>query len=290
MLRSLFIASVFVGSLLFNACSIGTQQSDRTERLQRIDSSLTQVYDMFNRAGTTIGQPDVIMIIYTLRQHFNLNFPFPTLPSFLEKRPYLLDRYFKLYDQYFDGKFYVNYSDEDVKLFLDNSLESDINALTFWSMYCNKYPLDERFLGEMKKKLHSPPMYPSITDRSVPPPEYWPLHAALQLVSAHNNGCLTESAELNEIRAEVERKVNDIAKGQIETVQYNLDIQTEALAMLYYMEMDDQVTEDQINELLSHQLKGGGWAYATGSESVSLHTSALAMWVLLEYKESLQAS
>ena len=245
---------------------------------------------MFNRAGTTMGQPDVIMIIYILRQHFSLNFAFPTLPSFYEKRPYLLDRYFKLYDQYFDGKFYVNYSDEEVIAFLDQGLGTDINAMTFWSMYCNKFPLDDRFLGNMRDKIFNPPSYPDLSNKQIPPPEYWSLHAALQLVSAKNNGCLQESTELRDIRNEVERKVADIASGKIETKEFDLDIQTEAIAMLYYMGLDAKVSENQIDELLSHQLSGGGWSYSSGSENVSLHTSVLAMWVLLEYKESLTAS
>ena len=245
---------------------------------------------MFNRAGTTMGQPDVIMMIYILRQHFNLNFAFPTLPSFYEKRPYLLDRYFKLYDQYFDGKFYVNYSDEEVNAYLDQGLGDDLNAMTFWSMYCDKFPLDDRFLTTMKDKLFNPPVYPDLTNAKIPPPEYWSLHAALQLVSAKNNGCLEESKFLLDLRKEVEIKVTDIASGKIETTKYDLDIQTEALAMLYYMELDEVVTEEQIDNLLFHQLKGGGWSYSSGSENVSLHTSVLAMWVLLEYKESLSAS
>jgi hypothetical protein len=87
----------------------------------------------------------------------------------------------------------------------------------------------------------------------------------------------------------VENLVN-LAEGSIETTQYDQDISTEAIAMLFYTNNDSMVREEMINNLLSNQLTGGGWSYSSGSESVSLHTSVLAMWVLLEYKESIQNS
>lgn len=273
-----------------SSCGPSQEGVKKQERAEQIDSSLHAVYDMFNRAGTSIGQPDVVMILFILRQHFNLDFPFPTIPDFYEKRPYLMDRYFKLYDVPFDGKFQVNYTKEEVNGYLDNSLGSDINALTFWSMYCNEYPLDNRFLNTIKQTLHDPPPYPDLADKNIPPPEYWPLHAALQIQGAKYSGCLNSSEEVDILLEEIQEKILLISNGDIQTLRFDQDIITESLAMLYYMGLDDQVGEDQIDRLLGNQLYGGGWSYNSTSDKVSLHTSMLAMWVLLEYRESLSDS
>ena len=285
--RGLVLAVLMFGLISCGPSAIDVQKSSR---IAQIDSSLNEVYSMLNRAGLTIGQPDVIMITFLLKQQFNLNFTFPTVPSFYEKRPFLQERYFKLYDYYFDGKDYVNYTNDEVNAYIDESVDTDLNALTFWSMYCNKFPLDERFFSVISSKIDNPPPYPDLTDKSIPPPEYWVLHAALQLQGAQNGGCLEQSNEVNELWSRVENGLVQISNGKIETKQYDQDILTESLAMLYYTGQDKLVSEEHIDDLLSNQLVGGGWSFSTGSENVSLHTSVLAMWVLLEYRESLQNS
>lgn len=289
-IRFLHCASLVIALSIFSACNNKTEKQNHRSRIAEIDNSLSEVYGTFHRAGITISQPDVIMIVHLLRKQFNLDFTFPSVIDFYEKRPYLADQYFKLYDHYFDDKSAVSYPAPDVWTYLESELETDLNALTFWSMFCNKFPLDDRFINSIESKLNDPPVYPNITDKRVPPPEYWPLHAALQLQSAENESCLSESDRSKAVKEKVINKLVELAEGDIETIQYNQDISTEAMAMLFYTGNDTRVTEKMINDLLSNQLSGGGWSYSTGSESVSLHTSVLAMWVLLEYKESLQNS
>lgn len=261
---------------------------DKQQRLAKVDSSLGEVQAMLGRAGTTIKYPDVIMITHLLRQQFNLDFSFPTIPEFIEKRPHLLDQYFKLYDYYFDGKFYVNQSDEDTWAYIDNGLETDINVGTFWSMYCHKFPLDDRFLAHIHEKITNPPRYPDPSNKQIPPEEYWVLHAALQMQGALNSGCLERTEEVNQLMSQIEAGVISVMnKENVKTAAYDQDIWLESIAMLYYMGLDEKVPEAQIDAVLSSQLLGGGWSYQSGSESVSQHSSVLAMWVLLEYKESL---
>lgn len=275
-------------------CSCNNSQKEATNdarqaRIAVVDSSINEVAGLLGRAGLTIRYSDVIMITHLLRQQFNMDFDFPPVADFVERSPHLLNHYFKLYDYYFDGKFYVNRSDEETWKNINKGLENnDLNTLTFWSMYCHKFPLDERFLGSIQEKITNPPRYPDPKNKKVPPEEYWVLHAALQLQGAFNSDCLAQTAEVDQLLADVQNGVISIMnKENLKTAAFDQDIWLESIAMMYYMGLDEKVPEAQIDAVLASQLYGGGWAYQTGSESTSLHSSMLAMWVLLEYKESL---
>lgn len=289
MLRISAILLVF--SLILASCNREAEERDefRVKRIAQVDSSITEVTNLLGRAGTTIKYSDVIMITHLLRQQFNLDFDFPAVADFVEKNPFLLDHYFKLYDYYFDGKFYVNRAEEDTWNYIGEGLENnDLNALTFWSMYCHKFPLDGRFTKEIKSKIANPPRYPNPKNRRIPPEEYWVLHAALQLQSALNANCLTRTDEVKQLLADVEVGVTSVMnKENVKTAAFDQDIWLESIAMMYYMGLDEKVPESQIDAVLATQLYGGGWSYQSGSESVSQHSSVLALWVLLEYKESL---
>lgn len=222
----------------------------------------------FSALGTNIDRRDVVMILFILQEHFNYPMNLPSVNKFKENDPGLNESYFKLYDTYFEGRDSPLYPDSTVIKYLSSNTRS-LDGLTSWSMFCNKYPLPEDYL--------------ILLNENAGKGGYEMTHAALQLGNVMQLDCVISKNESQKLRVRL-LKALTAQLNSIPTIEYSEDLKYECMAMLYYLKGDDLVTEAQIRFIVENQLSNGGWSpSAKANNQANIHTSVLALWVLLEY-------
>ena len=108
-------------------------------------------------------------------------------------------------------------------------------------------------------------------------------HAVLAARWTVENGCVEERG-IEALRGEQVRLLVELINNREELAQRfdsSLDLWIEAVAMAYYAGAKDAVPADVVGEIVGQQRADGGWPHEVGKKS-NPHTSALALWVLLE--------
>ena len=107
---------------------------------------------------------------------------------------------------------------------------------------------------------------------------YASTHAVLASVWLQENGCEVDARRLAVSRDEAVRKLVELLDGATAPT----DLRAEALAMLNYAGQPALAGARHVAALLDVQRDDGGWALAVDRDASHPHTTALALWVLLE--------
>jgi hypothetical protein len=137
-------------------------------------------------------------------------------------------------------------------------------AVTAQALHCDWLPLA--------------PAFWSALDRLAADGGYGLTHAMLASVWIEENACKADPARLVQLRADGSRRLVELLdRGRGPT-----DLQVEALAMLFYAGQRASVQPRHVDALLALRRADGGWALDGDRSASHPHTTALALWVLLE--------
>lgn len=150
------------------------------------------------------------------------------------------------------------------------ALPTAIDRITASALHCDRIPL--------------PMDWPRVLRQAADLGGYALTHAAVASQWTLENGCVPATALAALQREQVDRLIQlvrhrDALAGHMEASQ---DIWIEAIAMLYYLGAGDRVELAWIREMVQAQRPDGSWAHHPRSEQSDPHTTALALWVLLE--------
>jgi hypothetical protein len=144
-------------------------------------------------------------------------------------------------------------------------------AVTAQALHCDWLPLAAEF-------------WPAL-DRLAVAGGYGSTHAMLATVWIEENACKADPVRLVQLRADGARRLVELLdRGKAPT-----DLQAEALAMLFYTRQSAKVDSRHIDSLLALRRDDGGWALDGDRASSHPHTTALALWVLLEARHPQRA-
>ncbi len=113
---------------------------------------------------------------------------------------------------------------------------------------------------------------------------YATTHAVLATEWTVENGCVPPTA-VAQLREQQIARLRDLIAQRADLggkFDSSTDLWIEAFAMLYYAGGGDAVRAGWVGDLLTAQLDSGGWPKAPTALRADPHTSALALWVLLE--------
>jgi len=234
---------------------------------KKAEASLKKSAYYFRALGTDIDRRDVVMMLFILKEHFNYPLDLLPLDEFKERDPELAGSYFKLYDTYFEGRNVPLFPDSVIMKFLMSNLNT-LDGLTVWSLFCNKFPLPESYLN--------------ILNENIARGGYEMTHAALQLGNILQLDCISKE-EAEKLREKlVEGLMSQINSNTV--LAYSDDMKYECLSMLYYLGKDDLISQGHIRYIIDSQMSNGGWSPSVKeNQGTNVHTSVLALWVLLEY-------
>lgn len=137
-------------------------------------------------------------------------------------------------------------------------------GVTAQALHCDWLPLAPAFWSEL--------------DRLAAGGGYGLTHAMLASVWIEENACKADPARLVQLRADGSRRLVELLdRGRGPT-----DLQVEALAMLFYAGQRVNVQPRHVDALLALRRADGGWALDGDRSASHPHTTALALWVLLE--------
>jgi len=236
----------------------------RAQALQSIERSV----EYFRKLGPDVGRRDVAMLLFILQDHFGYPMKLPPLSQYKEKDPELANSHFRLYGTYFENKKTLPYDKKLVEEYLKKKGDT-IDGRTTWSMFCKDFPLPANYLQALGEHVEQG--------------EYRMTHAAMQLANILDLECVELIGEAERLKARAIRALVDEMSTSRES-SYADDLKYECIAMLYYLGRGDLVPDEQVHRIIEDQLDDGGWApLAGGPAGADVHTSVLALWVLLEY-------
>lgn len=137
-------------------------------------------------------------------------------------------------------------------------------SVTAQALHCDRLPL-------------APGFWPAL-QRLASGGGYASTHAVLASVWLQENGCEVDARRLAVSRDEAVRKLVELLDGATAPT----DLRAEALAMLNYVGQPALAGARHVAALLDVQRDDGGWALAVDRDASHPHTTALALWVLLE--------
>ncbi len=116
---------------------------------------------------------------------------------------------------------------------------------------------------------------------------YFLTHALLALQWSLELGCLAESTQ------QIQQLKSSLQEANLEFARISSapqDETFEAVCMLHYSGFDSQRIAHFKKVVTEMQLEDGGWASSERSTTTDLHTTAFALWILLEENTSKSAS
>lgn len=137
-------------------------------------------------------------------------------------------------------------------------------SVTAQALHCDRLPL-------------APDFWPAL-QRLASGGGYASTHAVLASVWLQENGCEVDARRLAVSRDEAVRNLVELLDGATAPT----DLRAEALAMLNYAGQPALAGARHVAALLDVQRDDGGWALAVDRDASHPHTTALALWVLLE--------
>lgn len=249
------------------------EQTPSAAQPERVEAAIQRATTYFSSRGLEVSKTDVVMLVFLLREHFELAFDFPAVREFHRKYPELARAHFQIYDRYFDGRTSPVIADEEVWKAFRGGYPEQIDALTGWSMYCRQYPLPADYLDALVGKAKSK--------------GYGLTHSALQLQNVLNNGCGVDRERAVALKEDIRTRLVSLMEDG--DSKEDVDLRIEAIVMLYYMGFAPSVRPSYVDWLLARQNGDGGWPVSTTSGASHDHTSVLGLWALLEYRQRLPA-
>lgn len=202
--------------------------------------------------------PDVQLMVYWLNRKYSL----PLTPQWKQQVEEMVHNPVWRESQL---RYYFRVVDPSISLTQKELDEgTGFNWLTARALYCDKYFLGQAFLDSLY--LYNRGSY----DRT---------HAAFALYWALEKECISPG-DLGNFQHELE-------DGLVELIQErgaDTDVGIEAMAMLLQFGRHDMIQHEWIDgTLLPAQRPDGSWAEKPEVDQSNDHTTALALWVLLEW-------
>jgi hypothetical protein len=248
--------------LLFSSPSASSQ-----ELSDRIRTSVQGAESYFMNEGLHTSGRDVIMILDVLKNKNEILDGFPAIEEFIANDPELRWSYFQVGGQYFQGKSRITIPDSLVLNWLSRDYPS-MDVLTVYSFYCVQYGLPKDYLSMLYRKTVLG--------------DYDLTHAALQLAACEQNGCISATDSVNQLRNLICEGLEQIIEMPFETEQA-IDIYAETLVMKSMLKGCKAISSSEISRLLQVQNADGGWPSGRPGEDSRHHASMLGLWALVNY-------
>lgn len=202
--------------------------------------------------------PDVQLMVYWLNRKYNL-------PLTQQWREQVREMVQNPVWQQSQLRYYFRVVDPDFSVTEEEIDEgTGFNWLTARALYCDRFPLGRPFIDSLL-----------LYNRGT----YDQTHTAFALYWALEKQCI-DPAELGNFQHELE----DGLVGLIQEVGANTDVGIEAMAMLLQFGRKDLIVPEWIEEtLILAQRMDGSWSEKPSVDQSNDHTTALALWVLLEW-------
>jgi hypothetical protein len=206
--------------------------------------------------------------------------------NYLEEKGDAVDPQYELLKSFFVRKFGLNCAPLNEKLLvgnlivfkriydkganmplrLSNELEHPLDKLTIQALFCAKAGFN------LKSYLT---LIDSVWNKSTLEAS----HCLLALTWLQENGCCKQT-ELETSQ----RKISTYLQKEISEnkIEHN-DQRFEAMAILQYSGFDNTISQKEMKEIIEAQLPDGSWPLNSRLKSGNDHTTAMAMWALLEF-------
>lgn len=169
-------------------------------------------------------------------------------------------------------RYYFRVVDPDYRVSTDEmKLASGFNWLTAHALYCDLYGLPAHFADSLIAYNRG---------------SYDRTHAAFALAWILEKGCAADSESG---LAQLQHEMEDGLVELIDERGADTDVGVEAIAMLMQFGAYSKVKPAWIETLIQAQFPEGYWAEKPESKRPNDHTTALALWALLEYTYPNQA-
>jgi hypothetical protein len=145
---------------------------------------------------------------------------------------------------------------------------SGLDAITFAAIYCHQFPLDDSDVLALADHVSQG--------------GYATTHALLALLWAIDNDCPMPPSYDSGLLSGAVGRVYDIAASQSGLLT---DLRIEAMALLAAVGRHDLIQSSWVDQLLDAQHPNGGWREFPGDLDTLDHTTALALWLLLQLAE-----
>ncbi|MCP4438893.1 MAG: hypothetical protein GY810_08100 [Aureispira sp.] len=146
-------------------------------------------------------------------------------------------------------------------------VEGRIDKLVTKAIWCDQYPLPDNYLADLEV------LYLRGKHRLT--------HAYLAtLFIQENNNSIIETAEYKELEQKITKSMQEFLTSNDVTS----DVWIEAIALMLYAGQHQKISDAYIQRVLEAQdASTGGWKNYPNSAETNHHTTALALWALLEY-------
>lgn len=153
------------------------------------------------------------------------------------------------------------------------ALESPIDRISASAIHCDHIPLPGDWIDILRRASRMG--------------AYALTHAVTAATWSLENGCVSP-LQLAALRAEQIHLLQQLIEGREELEKRHAaasDIWIEAVAMLFYADAGHRVRPEWIEAVLALQRPDGGWPLHPRASESDPHTTALALWVVLEVLE-----
>ncbi|GIV35095.1 MAG: hypothetical protein KatS3mg031_2630 [Chitinophagales bacterium] len=253
--------------LCISGCAGQSRHNDYLH--QQVSQAINKAIAYFEGQNTGIREPDVVILLYLLKEHFGVQMYLPDLELMRKLKPELSTFNIMLYNRYFDDRKVPSLGDSMALEYIRKNNHT-IDGMNFWSMYCNRYPLADTVLLQLKRHVYRG--------------HYYMTHAAMQLSNMLRLGCLQETPEVEKLKALMVKEL--LFEITTDLTDVSNDLRYESVAMLYYLGADTAVTREHIQWIVDTQMPDGGWNAYPRTKNSHPHPSVLALWALLEYQDA----
>lgn len=153
------------------------------------------------------------------------------------------------------------------------ALPTAIDRITASALHCDRIPL--------------PPDWLAILARAARAGAYALTHAVLATEWTVENGCLRRDqvAALHSEQVGLLEALIETRAGLASRYESATDLWVEAVVMLSYSGAADRIRAGWIDDLLALQRPDGGWPRHPRATRSDPHTTALALWVVLQHRQ-----
>jgi hypothetical protein len=232
-----------------------------SQDVRAVDLSIMRGVDFIHSSTNQENLAMISPLIAMLEYNFNIGLKHPTStvnPEILQEYSYFLKGFSRMFDK--EAKI-------DPEL-LSEYKEDLLNYIMFNSFNCHLFIPDTLLLMKIKEGL-------SLGG-------YDFTHAFLSIRWLEEFKCLLKNGVIEkEIRLLKHVYWNDLIK--LARIEKNKDLRYESVAIAYHFEKKVNLTK-QIRKILSEQDDDGSWYNNGFSDASREHTTILALWALLEWK------
>lgn len=236
-------------------------------RARRVDAAVERAVDYYKGRRFVLQDPAIAMVLTLLGERFPGQVDVPAREVLTANLPVLARKQFQIGSHKFHDRGYPIDPPLEYAAWIYGSYRQQIDALTDLAVECQRYPLPRDFVPTLRNQLMKG--------------GYAMTHVGLQLANAVENGCLPRNQETTAFS----RDVSGYLRDAIGNEQYSRDVRIEAITLLLHLGATAMLTPADIDWVLNLQRPDGGWLAAVDSTASHEHTTALALWALLEWRE-----